>query len=58
MGTFSGEATLPFTFLSSQKRGGQLLKERLCSLKSKFFPLRVDPVLEASFLVQRAHKKA
>ena len=25
---------------------GQLLKERICSKKSKFFPLKVDPILE------------
>ena len=26
---------------------GQLLKERICSHRSKFFLLRVDPILEA-----------
>ena len=26
--------------------GGQLLKERICSQRSKFFPLRVDQLLE------------
>ena len=26
--------------------GDQLLKERICSLWSKFFPLRVDPILK------------
>ena len=26
--------------------GGQLLKERICSHRSKFFPLRVDQLLE------------
>ena len=25
---------------------GQLLKERICSFRSKFFPLRVDPTKE------------
>ena len=26
--------------------GGKLLKKRICSSRSKFFPLRVDPILE------------
>ena len=26
---------------------GQLLKERICSLRSKFFPLRVDPIAKS-----------
>ena len=33
IGSLSGEATLPFEFL-----GGQPVKERICSFKSKFFP--------------------
>ena len=32
--------------LASLLDGGQLLKERICSCWSKFFPVRVDPVLE------------
>ena len=44
-GTFPWEATLPFHFyFPSQK--GQLLKDRICSHRSKFFLLRVDSVLE------------
>ena len=41
MDTLSGEATLPFSFLPYQ-----LLKERICSYRSKFFALKVDPILE------------
>ena len=26
---------------------GQLLKERICSYRSKFFPVRVDPILKS-----------
>lgn len=29
--------------------GGQLLKERICSLRGKFFPLAVDPILKGCF---------
>ena len=29
--------------------GDQLIKEGICSLKSKFFPSRVDPILEVLF---------
>ena len=32
------------------KLGGQLLKKRICSSRSKFFPLRVDP-FRKSFIV-------
>ena len=41
MGILSGEATL-FIFLIM----GQLLEERICSFRSKFFPLRVALFLE------------
>ena len=41
MDTFSEESALPFSI-----NGGQLFKERICSSRSKFFPLRVDPILE------------
>ena len=31
-------------FLFASPKWGLLLKERICSWKSKFFPLRVDPI--------------
>ena len=35
------------TFIvASHVNWGQLIKERICSSGSKFFPLRVDPTLE------------
>ena len=36
-------------FLASLLNRDQLLKERICSSRSKFFSLRVDPILEALF---------
>ena len=45
MSTLSGEATLIFIFASYLIRG-LLLKERICSPRSKFFPLRADPILK------------
>ena len=45
IGILSREATLPFTFLLPFSKGSTL-KERICSLKSKFIPLRVDPNLD------------
>ena len=46
MYTLLREATLPFPFCASLLSKGQLLKERICSIRSKFFPLTVDPILE------------
>ena len=46
MSTFSGETTLLFYMFASIFRRGQLIKERICSLKSKFFSLLVDLILE------------
>ena len=42
MGTLLEKATVLYfaSFLSM----GLLLKERICSSRSKFFPLRVDPI--------------
>ena len=45
MGKLSGEATL-FSLSPSLSLGGQLLKKRICSFWSKFFPLRVDPTFK------------
>ena len=45
MGTLSGEATLSFFSVAFPANCGQLLKERICSHWSKFFPLRVDSIL-------------
>ena len=42
IGTFSGEATIKFSFCLLP-RWGQLLKVRICSSRSKFFPLTVNP---------------
>ena len=36
--------------------GGQPLKERICSLRSKFFPLKVDPILDG-FVIQESKKE-
>ena len=44
LGTLSGEATL-FIFASHLIRD-RLLMKRICSHRSKFFPVRVDPVLK------------
>ena len=43
---FKGETTLSFSFLPPSKKVGQLLNDRICSFRSKFFPLRVDPFFE------------
>ena len=45
--TFKGSNSCIFIFASHLIRG-QLLKERICSSRSKFFPLRVDPFGRAS----------
>ena len=41
-----------FHIFASLFSRGQLLKVRICSFRSKFFPLRVDPASE-SYLIQR-----
>ena len=43
--TFKGSNCYIFIF-ASLLNTGQLLKERICSPRSKFFPLRVDHILE------------
>ena len=40
-----GGTTVVFRF-AAILNCGQLLKERICSHRSKFFPLRVDPISE------------
>ena len=40
-----GSNSVIFIFVSIFNMG-QLLKEMICSLRSKFFPLGVDPILE------------
>ena len=42
--TLSGEATVIF-IVASNINGGHLIKKRICSNRSKFFPLREDPFL-------------
>ena len=44
MGTLPGEATV-ISIVASRVNWGLLIKERICSYQSKFFPLRVDPIL-------------
>ena len=46
MGPHSGEATLVIFIYASLQKGGQLFKERICSCRSKSFPLRIDPFFE------------
>ena len=43
--TVRGSNSVSFSF-ACLGNGGQLLKERICSLRSKFFPLLVDHLLE------------
>ena len=57
MSTLSGETTLLFYIFASIFKRGQLIKERLCSLKSKFFPLLVDPIFGA-FVIQEKQTKS
>ena len=44
MGPFRGSNSV-FLILASHINWGHLIKERICSHGSKFFPLRVDPFL-------------
>ena len=44
--TLSGEKLLPFSFLPPFTKKSLLLKERICSSRSKFFPLKIDSFLE------------
>ena len=44
MGTLSQEITLSFTFLPPLLIRVISLKKRICSKRSKFFALRVDPI--------------
>ena len=46
MGILSGEATLSMASFASLINRGQLLKKRICSFRSKFFVLIVDPIME------------
>ena len=43
MGTLSGQVTLSIN-CASHINWGHLIKKRICSHRSKFFPLRVDPI--------------
>ena len=51
----SNSASAMFTFASFLK-GVQLLNERICSSRSKFFLLRVDPIRE-SHIVQDTNRE-
>ena len=45
MDTLSGEETLTLLFfISLLQLMGQLLNESICSFRSKYFPLRIDPL--------------
>ena len=46
-------AIFKFAFLIN---GNELLKKRICSHRSKFFPLRVDPILEVFFIPKSKQK--
>ena len=48
MGTLSGGSNHAIFIFASIPNGGQLLKEIFYSVWSKFFPLRVNPILEES----------
>ena len=50
--TIRGSNSAIFIF-ASLLNGGQLIKERICSNRSKFFPLRVDPLLDGFILSGR-----
>ena len=42
MGTVSGEASMPYSCLPSSQLGGQILKERIYSFRSKLFSFKAD----------------
>ena len=42
--TFKGSNSVIF-IVASHINGGHLIKVKICSHRSKFFPLRVDPIL-------------
>ena len=58
MGTFSGEATLPFSFFASLFSGRQLLEERICSHRSTFFHVIVESILEGSSIQESKQEVA
>ena len=49
IGIISGEATLPFSFLILFSVGVNF-KEIICSSRSRFCPLREDPILKGIFI--------
>ena len=49
----SGSTCRGSKYFASFHRRGQLLKERICSSRSKFFPFRVDFMLK-SYLIHRS----
>ena len=51
--TYKGSGSTIFASLLSK---GQLLKERICSSRSKFLPLRVDSIFK-SYLMQRSKQE-
>ena len=52
--TFRGSSSTIFAPLLS---GGQLLKERICSYRSKFFPIRIDPDQRVTVLIQSSKQE-
>ena len=50
--SFRGSNSAIF-FFASLFSGAQLLRKRICSNRSKFFPSRVDPILEGLYYVGR-----
>ena len=48
--------SVPIFISAALHKGGQLLNERICSPRSKFFPLKVYPILEGLHLSREAKK--
>ena len=47
------EKEINLTIFASRRSGSQFLKERICSSRSKFLPLRVD-LMSESYLILRS----
>ena len=53
---FMGDKSARIDFISLLKKG-LLLKERICSLGSKFFPLRVDPFSDGDRCASKVNRE-
>ena len=57
--TVSRTTVLSYSYLLPLSRGlGQLLMERICSPRSKFFPFKVDPISEELFVSKKVRRKS